>query len=114
MPVTSRQEGFIYLLHWQDRTGRVQHYVGWTTRLETRLKQHFSPNGGCPTTRCYRRQGMGGRLVRLWQGTMREERYLQQSLRFPGDCPVCAGMSVREVACEGRVDAPMPGRLQTR
>jgi len=104
MPGTPRQEGFIYLLHWQDRTGRVEHYVGWTTDLEARLKQHFSQCGGCPTTRGYRRQGMGGRLVRLWRGTMQGERFLQQSLLFPTDCPVCAGRAVRDVACEGWID----------
>ena len=105
MPGTRRQAGFIYLLHWQDRKGRVEHYVGWTTDLEGRLKQHFSQCGGCPTTRRYRRQGMGGRLVRLWEGTMQAERLLQQTLTFPPDCPVCSGRAVRDVACEGWVDA---------
>jgi hypothetical protein len=105
MPGRLQREGFLYLLHWQDRTGRVEHYIGWTTDLEARLKQHFSQSGGCPTTRRYRREGMGGRLARLWKGTMQGERWLQQTLLFPTDCPVCAGTAVREVACEGWIDA---------
>ena len=104
MPGTRRQAGFIYLLHWQDRKGRVEHYIGWTTHLEGRLKQHFSDSGGCPTTRGYRRAGMGGRFVRLWEGTMQAERLLQQTLLFPKDCPLCSGRAVREVACEGWID----------
>ena len=97
-------DGFVYLLHWQHRSGRIEHYVGWTQDLETRLKAHSSGSGGCPTTRRYRRAGMRGRLVRLWSGTVRDERHLQQTLNFPLDCPICCGNPIDTVGCEGRAE----------
>jgi hypothetical protein len=104
----SPPEGFIYLLHWYHRSGRVEHYIGWTQDLEARLKAHYSGSGGCPTTRRYRRASMRGKLVRLWRGTMWGERKLQQALSFPLDCPVCRGHSVETVPCEGRIEAEQP------
>lgn len=96
--------GFLYLLHWRDRSGRVEHYIGWTQNLEARMKAHSSASGGCPTTRRFRRTGMRGRLVRLWRGTTRGERRLQQTLTFPLDCPLCCGREVDTVPCEGYID----------
>jgi len=104
-PAESRlPEGFIYLLHWRHRTGRVEHYIGWTRDLEARMRAHASGSGGCPTTRGYRRAGMRGRLVRLWRGTMSDERTLQQTLTFPLDCPICCGTDIDTVRCEGKID----------
>lgn len=98
-------DGFIYLLHWRHRSGRVEHYVGWTRNLEARLKAHYSGSGGCPTTRRFRRAGMRGRLVRLWRGTMWGERRMQQTLIFPVDCPICCDCEIETVRCEGRIEA---------
>src|SRR5687768_6901668 len=97
--------GFIYLLHWYDRKGRIEHYVGWTSVLEARLKAHYGDAGGCPTTRKYRRAGMRGRLVRLWRGTVWGERTLQQTLDFPEDCPLCRGEVMENIPCEGWIEA---------
>lgn len=110
----SPADGFIYLLHWRDRDGRVEHYVGWTQDLEARLKAHFSDSGGCPTTRRYRKAGMRGALARLWRGTIWGERLLQQTLEFPQNCPICCGGTVGPVACEGwiQADASPPGPLK--
>ncbi len=99
------REGFIYLLHWCSRNGSVEHYVGWTQDLEARLKAHYSDSGGCPTTRRHRRAGMRGTLVRLWRGTTVGERWLQQTLVFPVDCPICCSHEIETVRCEGRVPA---------
>lgn len=106
--------GHIYLLHFQDRKGRVEHYVGWTRHLEARLYRHFSGSGGCPTTTRYRRQGLRGRMVRLWEGTQWGERLLQQTLEFPQDCPVCCGREIENVTCEGwlAVDTAPTGPLK--
>src|SRR5438128_566262 len=111
---TSPPAGFIYLLHWRNREGRVEHYVGWTQDLEARLKAHCSDSGGCPTTRQYRQAGMRGVLVRLWRGNVWGERKLQQTLDFPDDCPVCCGRKAEPVACEGWVaaDSSPPGPLK--
>lgn len=108
MPCNSQTEGFVYLLHWTHRSGRVEHYIGWTSDLEARLKCHYSGSGGCPTTRRFRRAGMRGRLVRLWRGTLSGERTLQQTLTFPADCPVCCGREIDTVRCEGRIPAESP------
>ena len=106
--------GHIYLLHFQDRKGRVEHYVGWTRALEPRLYRHFCGSGGCPTTARYRKQGMRGALVRLWEGTVWGERLLQQTLEFPQDCPVCCGAPLGDISCEGWVttDTPPTGPLK--
>ena len=103
-PGSTLPEGFVYLLHWSHRTGRVEHYVGWSRDLEARMKAHASGSGGCPTTRRYRRAGMRGRLVRLWRGTMSDERTRHQTLTFPLDCPICCGLELDTVRCEGEID----------
>jgi hypothetical protein len=100
--------GFIYLLHWYDRKGRVEHYIGWTRDLEARLKCHYGESGGCPTTKKYRRAGLRGKLARLWRGTVWGERKLQQTLDFPTDCPICRGELIENVPCEGWVKADTP------
>jgi len=109
VPERALSEGFIYLLHWSHRAGRIEHYIGWTQDLEARMKAHASGSGGCPTTRNYRRAAMRGRLVRLWRGTMVDERTLQHTLTFPVDCPICCGIEVETVRCEGKIN---PGALR--
>jgi len=79
----------VYLLHF-DRPyrGPMQHYVGFTDDLETRLDDHRNGTGGATTRRAYS-QGIGFTLARTWWPGSRQ---LERQVKDCGPvnyCPLC-------------------------
>jgi predicted GIY-YIG superfamily endonuclease len=60
--------GTIYLLHFDQRLGRNQHYLGWTMNPDQRLEDHRAGRGGKTTAR-FRAAGIGFELAARWSGS---------------------------------------------
>lgn len=89
--------GTIYLLHFDQRIGRSQHYLGWTRNLDQRLDDHRAGRGGKTTAR-FRAAGIGFELAAQWPGSPEDEKRLKnKSLRSL--CAICKErtMTVLEV-----------------
>lgn len=83
--------GTTYLLHFSRRYVRAQHYLGFTTRLDERIKQHLRGRGS-PLVRAVRRAGIQVSLARTWeQVTSKFERRGHQRNHASEWCPICAG-----------------------
>jgi predicted GIY-YIG superfamily endonuclease len=80
-------DGTVYLLHYAEPLGRLQHYVGWTSDLDQRLRQHASGDGSTITAR-FHQAGTPFVLARTWPGTRQLERKIKQG--GPANyCPLC-------------------------
>lgn len=89
--------GTIYLLHFDQRIGRSQHYLGWTRNLDQRLDDHRAGRGGKTSAR-FRAAGIGFELAAQWPGSPEDEKRLKnKSLRSL--CAICKErtMTVLEV-----------------
>jgi predicted GIY-YIG superfamily endonuclease len=89
--------GTIYLLHFDQKIGRSQHYLGWTRNLDHRLEDHRAGRGGKTTAR-FRAAGIGFELAAQWSGSPDDEKRLKnKSLRSL--CSICKEktMTVLEV-----------------
>jgi predicted GIY-YIG superfamily endonuclease len=89
--------GTIYLLHFDQKIGRSQHYLGWTSNLDHRLEDHRAGRGGKTTAR-FRAAGIGFELAAQWSGSQDDEKRLKnKSLRSL--CAICKDktMTVLEV-----------------
>ncbi|MBZ5613401.1 MAG: hypothetical protein LAO23_05280 [Acidobacteriia bacterium] len=79
--------GTIYLLHFDQKIGRSQHYLGWTRNLDQRLDDHRTGRGGKTTAR-FRAAGIGFELAAQWSGSPDDEkRFKNRSLRSL--CSIC-------------------------
>lgn len=82
--------GVSYLLHFDKKYKHAQHYLGWTTDLEKRLREHRSGNHErCVLTATIHWHGIGWRLVRLWNGPLSFEKVLKKRKNNPQLCPIC-------------------------
>jgi predicted GIY-YIG superfamily endonuclease len=79
--------GIVYLLHFDQRLGRSRHYLGYTTTLERRLKDHRLGRGGKTTAR-FRAAGIGFELAAQWPGSPDDEQRLKAK-NLALLCPVC-------------------------
>jgi len=89
--------GTIYLLHFDQKIARSQHYLGWTRNLDQRLEDHRAGRGGKTTARS-RAAGIGFELAAQWSGSPDDEKRLKnKSLRSL--CSTCKErtMTVLEV-----------------
>jgi len=89
--------GAIYLLHFNRRIGRSQHYLGWTTNLVQRLEDHRAGRGGKTTAR-FRAAGIGFELAAQWPGSTDDEKRLKNK-NLRSLCSICKErtMTVLEV-----------------
>lgn len=77
--------GTIYLIHFDQPVAHARHYLGWTSNLAERLRDHLRGQGS-PLVRA---TGGQARLVRTWQGTRSDERKMHNRHENPRFCPVC-------------------------
>lgn len=89
-------EGMVYLLHFNrpigdlsNPRGRAQHYLGWTTNLEGRLKARAGGNGHARILEVLAERGIGFTLVRTWAGPQSLERKLKRQHNSPRFCYIC-------------------------
>jgi hypothetical protein len=97
--------GHVYLLHFDQKLGHAQHYIGFAEHggLFRRLAQHESGNGkASPLIRALIRDGGSFTLARSWIGTRNDERKLKNRRNAAQLCPICRG------------EVPAPGPITTR
>ena len=83
--------GTVYLIHFETKLHHAQHYLGFTTNLEERLKRHASGNGS-KLMHAVSQAGITWKVTRLWENVPQSwERELKQSKNTPCLCPECAG-----------------------
>ncbi|NJO82551.1 MAG: endonuclease [Blastochloris sp.] len=81
----------MYLLHFDARicpTHPCQHYLGYSDDINRRMAMH-QRGRGARLVRVARERGITWRLVRIWPGDRRLERYLKQLKNAPKLCPIC-------------------------
>lgn len=103
----------VYLLHFDRRFGNGQHYIGFTTHLANRLRDHLSNgNAGSQLVRQARAAGVGWTLALIVEdGTRTDEVTLKRHIRTSLVCPLCSGDPARlQSLVAGRV-VPLPGTL---
>lgn len=81
----------VYLLHFSDRicpSRTTQHYLGWTTDLDERIRAHRKGSGSrlCQVAA---QRGIGFRLAEVWIGDRSLERQLKHYKNAPKLCPIC-------------------------
>jgi hypothetical protein len=90
--------GTVYLLHFErPYAGPSRHYLGWTTDLENRLRQHREGTGSVATRRAFE-QGIVFELVRTWLGDRGLERGLKAQGAQTNACPKCGRADRRKGA----------------
>ncbi len=77
-----------YLLHFDRRYKQAGHYLGSTTDLQARLKQHAAGNGA-RLLQVVAQVGIKWRLVQTWPGGRDVERRLKRQKNSPRFCPIC-------------------------
>lgn len=77
----------VYLLHFDRPYYHCRHYLGCTTNLERRLKEH--QRGDTPLFAALQREGIAFEVARIWYGDWRWERQLKRRKNSPRYCPVC-------------------------
>lgn len=85
-------QGTIYLLHFDRPFGHAQHYTGWASNLDGRLKHHAN-GSGATLLRHVRNAGIGWTLARTWSGDRNRERALKKQGGASRHCPICKGGS---------------------
>ena len=82
--------GVVYLLHFDKKLKHAGHYMGWTTDLKKRLREHRSGRRErCVLTSVLCFKGIGWRVVRLWDGPLSFEKELKRKKNNRLLCPVC-------------------------
>ena len=86
--------GTVYLIHADRPLAHAQHYLGWTTDLESREDEHRRGQGS-PLLRAMQAEGIGWRVSRLWP---KRDRYFERKLKNRKNaralCPVCGAEEV--------------------
>jgi predicted GIY-YIG superfamily endonuclease len=83
--------GTVYLLHFSRPYQHASHYVGFTTDLARRLRQHRKGSTS-PLVRCAVAEGIEIFLARTWKEvTVRFEKWLHSGGHKRLICPICSG-----------------------
>ena len=81
-------EGTVYLIHFDKPYKHAQHYIGWTSDLEGRLKKHREGNGA-RLIQVITGKGISFTVVRTWIGERALERKLKNQKNARRLCPLC-------------------------
>lgn len=82
------KSGTIYLIHFERKHHRAQHYIGFALDLSARLDQHRAGHGS-KLIAAINALGIGWAVVRTWKGDRNFERRLHDSHEGPRLCPIC-------------------------
>ena len=84
----------VYLIHFQHRYKHAGHYLGYSSNVIRRMKQHQS-GSGVPLMRAVNEAGIPWQLVRTWDGgDMGLEKQLRHRKNNPRLCPICSASSL--------------------
>ena len=79
----------VYLLHFAEKYKNVQHYLGYTTDLEKRMKRHKNGHGA-RLVKQVTEAGIEWEVARVWEdGDKKLERKLKKGHNSPKLCPIC-------------------------
>lgn len=93
--------GTIYLVHFERPYQHARHYVGWSSQMERRHKDHANGNGS-KLLAAVRAAGIPWVIARTWQGTRTEERRIHSARANCRKCPICCGrMTWDQALAEG-------------
>lgn len=88
----------IYLLHAENRDGRIHHYVGMTNlnRLDKRLKEHCA-GFGAKYTRWLANHCNALSVAKVWVNTdHKQEKRVKAGGNYRGRCPLCSNINGAE------------------
>lgn len=91
--MATTERGTVYLLHFAAPYKHARHYVGFTTDLERRLKEHGTGAAvrSANLMAAVHHAGIPWTLARTWPGTRALEWYVKQQRATPKLCPFCSG-----------------------
>lgn len=79
----------VYLIHFEEKIGKAQHYLGYTKNLESRMYYHRNGNGAAILRACNERN-IKYDVVREWDGADGNfERKLKKFKKSKRLCPIC-------------------------
>lgn len=78
----------VYLIHFDRKHYKAQHYLGWTVDLAKRTEQHRNGTGA-KLLKFITAQGIGWTVVRTWRGNYILERKLKSRKKARELCPTC-------------------------
>jgi putative endonuclease len=91
----SNEAGTVYLIHFarplgdlENPRGQAQHYLGWSSDPEARVREHGNGNGAA-IMRAVRDCGIRFQIVRTWSGSRELERRIKNRKEAPALCPLC-------------------------
>ncbi len=80
----------VYLIHFKEKFGHAQHYIGYTGNLKKRIYDHKSTCKGAKLLQAVRNAGIDFEVVRTWpDGDRTFERKLHNRKNSHQLCPVC-------------------------
>jgi len=102
--------GTVYLIHFSEPYKHARHYLGFTTDLEKRIRQHKeirinnldkeSHERGAVLMAYVNSAGIEWEVIRIWEGVpLEKELRMKRSMHFPRVCPKC-GVEERRKARE--------------
>jgi predicted GIY-YIG superfamily endonuclease len=85
-----KQNGIVYLIHFQRKLAHSGHYIGFTTNLDKRITDHLCGQGA-RLMEVITEAGIEWKVARTWQGDRNFERYLKNRKDAPRLCVICSG-----------------------
>lgn len=81
----------VYLLHFDEKIAHAQHYLGFSDKLDQRIKQHRRGKSGAGIVTEFFRRNIGFVVARVWEdGDRIFERHLKVKYKHTTRlCPVC-------------------------
>ena len=107
----------VYLIHFQKKYKRVQHYIGYTNNLKRRMHDHELGTLGAKLLVAVRNAGINFEVVRTWPDADRSfERKLKNRKQASCFCPVCRAEKERKRALsllyrQEKMQNPLPQRV---
>ena len=78
----------VYLIHFSKAYKHARHYLGTAEDVQARLHEHQTGQGA-RLTQVAADAGITFEIVRMWNGSRKEERKLKNRHNGPKLCPVC-------------------------
>lgn len=82
------EQGYVYLIHFNEPYHHARHYIGFTNDIEERFKRHCAGNGS-KLLNAVSKAGIDFKIVRLWRGCRNFERKLKRRKKSSTLCPKC-------------------------
>ena len=93
-----QKQQVVYLIHFDSPYYHARHYLGTTTDLEYRLRQHQAgvSSGGARLMEVIIEAGISWRVAAVWQGSYELEKRLKAWNNSGRFCPICKAERIAE------------------